>query len=38
MGQAPPEVQEAADEVCGDVYEDGLADVLERLVRGPRPR
>jgi hydroxymethylpyrimidine pyrophosphatase-like HAD family hydrolase len=34
MGQAPPEVQEAADEVCGDVYADGLADVLERLVNG----
>jgi hydroxymethylpyrimidine pyrophosphatase-like HAD family hydrolase len=34
MGQAPPEVQEAADEVCADVYADGLADVLERLVNG----
>src|SRR5215213_6752245 len=33
MGQAPPEVQAAADEVCADVYADGLADVLERLVR-----
>jgi len=33
MGQAPAEVQAAADEVCADVYADGLADVLERLVR-----
>ncbi|GAB3598048.1 HAD family hydrolase [Angustibacter peucedani] len=32
MGQAPPEVLEAADEVCADVYADGLADVLERLL------
>ncbi|GAA4351412.1 HAD family hydrolase [Angustibacter luteus] len=32
MGQAPAEVQDAADEVCADVYADGLADVLERLV------
>jgi HAD superfamily hydrolase (TIGR01484 family) len=32
MGQAPDEVREAADEVCGDVYSDGLADVLERLL------
>jgi hydroxymethylpyrimidine pyrophosphatase-like HAD family hydrolase len=32
MGQAPPEVVAAADEVCADVYADGLADVLERLV------
>jgi hydroxymethylpyrimidine pyrophosphatase-like HAD family hydrolase len=34
MGQAPPEVQAAADEVCADVYADGVADVLERLVDG----
>jgi Cof subfamily protein (haloacid dehalogenase superfamily) len=33
MGQAPPEVQDAADQVCADVYEDGLADVLEELLR-----
>lgn len=32
MGQAPAEVQDAADEVCADVYADGLAAVLERLV------
>jgi hydroxymethylpyrimidine pyrophosphatase-like HAD family hydrolase len=32
MGQAPAEVAAAADEVCADVYADGLADVLERLV------
>jgi hydroxymethylpyrimidine pyrophosphatase-like HAD family hydrolase len=32
MGQAPPELAEVADEVCADVYADGLADVLERLV------
>jgi hydroxymethylpyrimidine pyrophosphatase-like HAD family hydrolase len=32
MGQAPPEVLEAADEVCADVYADGLADVLETIV------
>jgi hydroxymethylpyrimidine pyrophosphatase-like HAD family hydrolase len=28
MGQAPAEVRDAADEVCGDVTSDGLADVL----------
>jgi hydroxymethylpyrimidine pyrophosphatase-like HAD family hydrolase len=32
MGQAPPEVAKAADEVVADVDEDGLADVLEPLV------
>ncbi len=32
MGQSPQEVQDAADEVCGDVTSDGLADVLERLL------
>jgi hydroxymethylpyrimidine pyrophosphatase-like HAD family hydrolase len=32
MGQAPAEVRDAADEVCGDVTSDGLADVLERLL------
>ncbi len=32
MGQAPAEVQDAADEVCADVYADGLADVLESLL------
>ncbi len=31
MGQAPPEVQAAADQVCGHVDEDGLADVLRAL-------
>ena len=36
MGQAPPEVQAAADEVCADVYEDGLADVLETLLADDR--
>ncbi len=37
MGQAPPEVQEAADEVCADVYSDGLADVLDTvLAQDPR--
>jgi HAD superfamily hydrolase (TIGR01484 family) len=33
MGQAPPEVQAAADHVTGTVDEDGLADVLEPLVQ-----
>jgi hydroxymethylpyrimidine pyrophosphatase-like HAD family hydrolase len=33
MGQAPPEVRDAADEVCADVYADGLADVLEGILR-----
>ena len=37
MGQAPPEVQEAADEVCADVYTDGLADVLERVLTEELP-
>jgi HAD superfamily hydrolase (TIGR01484 family) len=34
MGQALPEVREAADEVAGSVVDDGLAYVLEAL---PRP-
>jgi hydroxymethylpyrimidine pyrophosphatase-like HAD family hydrolase len=33
MGQAPDDVKEAADEVCGSIEDDGLADVLEALVR-----
>ena len=37
MGQAPPEVQEQADEVCADVYADGLADVLEKLLTEELP-
>ncbi|GAA4966711.1 HAD family hydrolase [Kineococcus glutinatus] len=32
MGNAPQEVRAAADEVCGDVVDDGLADVLEGLL------
>jgi hydroxymethylpyrimidine pyrophosphatase-like HAD family hydrolase len=32
MGQAPPEVREAASEVTGTVAEDGLAVVLESLL------
>ncbi|PPK93180.1 HAD superfamily hydrolase (TIGR01484 family) [Kineococcus xinjiangensis] len=32
MGNGPAEVHAAADEVCGDVVDDGLADVLERLL------
>ncbi len=32
MGQSEVEVQSAADAVCGPVHEDGLAEVLERLV------
>lgn len=32
MGNAPPEVRDAAGEVTGDVLDDGLADVLEPLV------
>lgn len=36
MGQAPPEVQAAADEVTGDVLDDGLADVLEPFGRPAR--
>jgi hydroxymethylpyrimidine pyrophosphatase-like HAD family hydrolase len=32
MGQAPPEVVKAADQVVADVDDDGLADVLEPLV------
>ncbi|MFR9803639.1 HAD family hydrolase [Pseudonocardia sp. RS010] len=32
MGQAPPEVKAAADEVTGAVTEDGLAAVLERYL------
>lgn len=33
MGQAPPEVQDAADQVVGTVDEDGLASVLEPLLQ-----
>lgn len=32
MGNAPEEVRAVADEVCGDVTEDGVADVLEGLL------
>ena len=32
MGQSPPDVKVAADEVCGTVEDDGLADVLELLL------
>ena len=32
MGNAPAEVRAAADEVCGDVLEDGLADVLDAVL------
>jgi hydroxymethylpyrimidine pyrophosphatase-like HAD family hydrolase len=32
MGQGPPEVHDAADEVTGTVTDDGLADVLEGLL------
>ena len=32
MGQAPPDVKAVADEECGDVLADGLADVLCALV------
>jgi hydroxymethylpyrimidine pyrophosphatase-like HAD family hydrolase len=32
MGQAPPDVKAVADEECGDVLADGLADVLRALV------
>ncbi|MGL5858969.1 MAG: HAD family hydrolase [Angustibacter sp.] len=32
MGQAPLEVRAAADETCAAVVDDGLADVLERLL------
>ncbi|GAB3686470.1 HAD family hydrolase [Angustibacter aerolatus] len=34
MGQAPPDVLAAADEVCAPVERDGLADVLEQLLAG----
>lgn len=34
MGQAPKEVQEAATEVTGTVYEDGAATVLRSLAAG----
>jgi HAD superfamily hydrolase (TIGR01484 family) len=30
MGGSPPQVLEAADDVTGSVYEDGLADEIER--------
>ncbi|MGL5828753.1 MAG: HAD family hydrolase, partial [Angustibacter sp.] len=33
MGQAEDEVKAAADEVCGTVEQDGLAEILERLLR-----
>jgi hydroxymethylpyrimidine pyrophosphatase-like HAD family hydrolase len=33
MGQAPPEVVAAADETTGTVEQDGLVDVLERVLR-----
>ncbi len=33
MGQAPAEVLAAADTVCGTVADDGLADVLDDVVR-----
>ncbi len=36
MGQAPAEVRAAADEVTGDVLDDGLADVLEPFGRPAR--
>jgi hydroxymethylpyrimidine pyrophosphatase-like HAD family hydrolase len=36
MGQAPPEVREAAGEVAAPVTEDGLADVLESLLAQAR--
>ena len=32
MGNAPEEVKAVADEVAGDVEEDGLVDVLRSLV------
>lgn len=35
MGQAPPQVQDAADEITGTVDEDGLAMVLEPLAQAP---
>lgn len=34
MGNAPEEVQQAADEVTGTVAEDGLVPVLQRVLRG----
>jgi hydroxymethylpyrimidine pyrophosphatase-like HAD family hydrolase len=37
MGQAPPEVREAADEVCADVFADGLADVLDEVLTKELP-
>ncbi len=36
MGNAPAEVRAVADEVTGDVDDDGLADVLEDLLAGER--
>jgi hydroxymethylpyrimidine pyrophosphatase-like HAD family hydrolase len=30
MGGSPPQVIEAADDVTGSVYEDGLADEIDR--------
>lgn len=38
MGQAPPEVVEAADETTGPVEEDGLAVLLEEVAEGLRAR
>lgn len=38
MGQAPPEVIEAADETTGPVEEDGLAVLLEEVAEGLRAR
>jgi len=38
MGQGPPEVHDAADEVTGSVADDGLADVLEGLLPTTVPR
>jgi hydroxymethylpyrimidine pyrophosphatase-like HAD family hydrolase len=32
MGQAPDDVKAIADDVCGTVDEDGLADVLARYL------
>ncbi|GAB7191841.1 HAD family hydrolase [Kineococcus sp. NUM-3379] len=36
MGNAPEEVRAAAGEVCGDVLDDGLAEVLEELLERAR--
>ncbi len=34
MGDAPPEVQAAADEITGTVWEDGAAAAIERHILG----